>query len=189
MKAQLSRERLEALANLQSLECMALPASHAESAEMARMLLAGMDSVPVAWTDEQELRDLEKSGCAYLFSVNPITPNADPRRVIRLYAAPPATVAVPDELTREEYKRRFMEEDNFDDTYRGGWVACRAAMLKAGSVTAATVPDGLKRAVEFYKQVKRENPPVETGAWKDAVDWVLKEAMLAASPAAPEQEV
>ncbi|SQD02310.1 prophage protein [Escherichia coli] len=32
------------------------------------------------------------------------------------------------------------------------------------------------RAVRFYELVKRENPPVETGAWKDAVDWVLKEA-------------
>ncbi|HBQ1377747.1 TPA: hypothetical protein MCA64_003442 [Klebsiella pneumoniae] len=42
------------------------------------------------------------------------------------------------------------------------------------------VPDGLVKAVEFYEQVKRENPPVETGAWKDAVDWVLKEACRAA---------
>ncbi|MCM7509381.1 Uncharacterised protein [Enterobacter hormaechei] len=42
----------------------------------------------------------------------------------------PAPASVPDELTREEYKRRFMEEDNFDDTFRGGWSACRAAMLQ-----------------------------------------------------------
>ncbi|EOK2753221.1 DUF551 domain-containing protein [Escherichia coli] len=41
----------------------------------------------------------------------------------------PAPVSVPDELTREEYKRRFMEDDSFDDTFRGGWNACRAAML------------------------------------------------------------
>ena len=39
-------------------------------------------------------------------------------------------------------------------------------------------PEGLIKAVRFYEQVKRENPPVETGAWKDAVDWVLKEACL-----------
>ncbi|END2357604.1 hypothetical protein ABK763_005077 [Escherichia coli] len=38
------------------------------------------------------------------------------------------------------------------------------------------VPEGLVKAVRFYEQVKRENPPVETGAWKDAVDWVLKES-------------
>ncbi|NKA22243.1 hypothetical protein GTJ89_23470 [Escherichia coli] len=40
-------------------------------------------------------------------------------------------------------------------------------------------PNGLIKAVRFYEQVKRENPPVETGAWKDAVDWVLKEACQA----------
>ncbi|ENL7329526.1 hypothetical protein PS031_03690 [Escherichia albertii] len=38
------------------------------------------------------------------------------------------------------------------------------------------VPEGLVKAVSFYELVKRENPPAETGAWKDAVDWVLKEA-------------
>ncbi|EAX7497316.1 hypothetical protein BM486_22200, partial [Salmonella enterica] len=46
---------------------------------------------------------------------------------------------------------------------------------------ASVVPEGLVKAVRFYEQVKRENPPVETGAWKDAVDWVLKEACKAVS--------
>ncbi|EEU9512463.1 TPA: hypothetical protein ACH9TN_005123 [Escherichia coli] len=41
------------------------------------------------------------------------------------------------------------------------------------------VSEGLVKAVRFYEQVKRENPPVETGVWKDAVDWVLKEACCA----------
>ncbi|OSL39429.1 YcgB [Escherichia coli TA464] len=41
---------------------------------------------------------------------------------------------------------------------------------------APLTPEGLIKAVRFYEQVKHENPPVETGAWKDAVDWVLKEA-------------
>ncbi|WP_431732918.1 hypothetical protein [Escherichia coli] len=48
--------------------------------------------------------------------------------------------------------------------------------------TAPPVPvtsEGLVKAVRFYEQVKRENPPVETGAWRDAVDWVLKEACQA----------
>ncbi len=44
----------------------------------------------------------------------------------------------------------------------------------------SVVPDALIKAVDFYEQVKRENPSVETGAWKDAVEWVLKEACLAA---------
>ncbi len=41
--------------------------------------------------------------------------------------------------------------------------------------TTPVTLEGLSKAVRFYEQVKRENPPVETGAWKDAVDWVLKE--------------
>ncbi|EOL8991334.1 hypothetical protein ACM913_001529 [Cronobacter sakazakii] len=49
---------------------------------------------------------------------------------------------------------------------------------------APVVSDGLKRAVEFYEQVKRENAPAETGAWKDAVNWVLDEACRAAMPSA-----
>lgn len=88
MTAQLSRERLE-----EKLLEHIKHGGDSEEETMIRMLLAGMDSEPVAWTDEQELRDLEKSGCAYLFTVKPITPNADPRRVIRLYTTPPAPVA------------------------------------------------------------------------------------------------
>lgn len=60
-----------------------LPAEEAE--ELASMALAAMDSEPVAWTDEQELRDVDRGGCGYLFTVNPVTPHADERRIILLY--------------------------------------------------------------------------------------------------------
>lgn len=43
------------------------------------------DNEPVAWTDEEELRDVERSGCGYLFTVKPVTPHADERRIILLY--------------------------------------------------------------------------------------------------------
>ncbi|ENE0485971.1 ead/Ea22-like family protein [Escherichia coli] len=56
-------------------------------------------------------------------------------------------------------------------------VVDRIADLEAKQ-PSPVVPEGLVKAVRFYEQVKRENPPVETGAWKDAVDWVLKEACL-----------
>lgn len=91
MTAQLSRERLEALSNLQSLECMALPASHAESAAMARMLLAGMDSEPVAVIDK-EGNPMTRAECnddrVFAICCKVGTP---------LYAAPPAP-AIPDHL-------------------------------------------------------------------------------------------
>ena len=47
------------------------------------------------------------------------------------------------------------------------------------ALPAPVVPEGLVKAVRFYEQVKCENPPAETGAWKDAVDWVLEEACQA----------
>lgn len=53
---------------------------------------------PIGWTDAEELRSVEKDGCGYLFKANPISPNADPRRVIKLYRhAPPAPV-VPEKM-------------------------------------------------------------------------------------------
>lgn len=62
-------------------------------------LLASMDTEPVGWTDEAELRDVEKDGCGYLFKANPISPHADPRRVIKLYRhAQPAPVG-PDDVS------------------------------------------------------------------------------------------
>ncbi|WP_447839289.1 hypothetical protein [Enterobacter cloacae] len=77
---------------------------------------------------------------------------------IPLYTAPPAPVSVPDELTREEYKRRFMEEDNFDDTFRGGWSACRAAMLQGAE------PDFREISNSSTKHF-RENAETSTKCW------------------------
>ncbi|WP_333901566.1 hypothetical protein [Enterobacter wuhouensis] len=53
----------------------------------AERRIAELTEKPIGWTDEHELRDVEKHGCGYLFNANPITPYADPRRVILLYAA------------------------------------------------------------------------------------------------------
>ncbi|EFM8839636.1 ead/Ea22-like family protein [Escherichia coli] len=57
-------------------------------------------------------------------------------------------------------------------------VVDRIADLEAKQ-PSPVVPEGLVKAVRFYEQVKRENPPVETGVWKDAIDWVTKEACQA----------
>lgn len=94
MTSKLTRERIELIAYFH--RAMTLPPSHDEIEELARMALATMNSEPVAWTDEEELRDVERSGCGYLFTVKPVTPHADERRIILLYRhAQPAPV-VPD---------------------------------------------------------------------------------------------
>lgn len=88
----------------------ATPGAVNEDAAMAleamKRALASLMADPVAWTDEQELRDVEKYGCGYLFTANPITPNADPHRVIKLYTAPPASEC----LTRPVHPRISSEE-------------------------------------------------------------------------------
>lgn len=43
---------------------------------------------PIAWTDAEELRAVGQYGCGYMFEANPVSPHADPRRVIKLYTAP-----------------------------------------------------------------------------------------------------
>jgi len=71
-----------------------------------------------------------------------------------------------------------------ESAYVSGWNACRAAMQQPVS-NRDELPDGLLKAAAFYRQVERDNPPVETGAWKDAVDWIIREALAAA----PQQKV
>ncbi|MCA5919280.1 hypothetical protein LES60_06665 [Pectobacterium brasiliense] len=136
---------------------------HQEENQQLRTKLDAYDRAakePVAWTDKQELRDLEKDGCAYLFTVNPITPNADMRRVIPLFTAPPLPV-VPDEKRSERFDWSFGEwAEHLGGRHQGGdpanyyefgsfiavaemlkqfgmvqqkagWNACRAAMIAA----------------------------------------------------------
>ncbi|MGR7651448.1 hypothetical protein ACU6Z3_21110 [Klebsiella aerogenes] len=105
---------------------------------------AERDSNPVGWTDEAELRDVEKDGCGYLFKANLITPHADPRRVIPLYRhAQPALVVMDDEKLRTLFDAWFASDCSFDqspeaseadniawrESYWYVWQRCRAAML------------------------------------------------------------
>ena len=83
-KSTITRERLEWLSQISCRDDIE-DIGGDEIRELARMALAAMDSKPVAWTDEQELRDVDRGGCGYLFTVNPVTPHADERRIILLY--------------------------------------------------------------------------------------------------------
>lgn len=71
--------------------------------ELARIALASLTAEPVAWTDEEELRDLRKVGFCEMFSVEPISKDADMLRVIPLYRhAQPAP-------EREQIRREHAE--------------------------------------------------------------------------------
>lgn len=109
-----------------------------EMDELQERLKATMDSEPVAWTDEQELRDVDKDGFGYLFKVNPITPNADPRRIIKLYRhaqSVPARV-LPEIIPRSVFNVIYQQCGGFVDCEadpQAIWKACRDVMLKGGA--------------------------------------------------------
>ncbi|EAR7756144.1 hypothetical protein QET86_002725 [Salmonella enterica] len=91
---------------------------------------------PIGWTDAEELRSVEKDGCGYLFKANPISPNADPRRVIKLYRhAPPAPV-VPEKMNFSTacnfVQINGMAKEDRATLAMRAWNACRSAMLNGG---------------------------------------------------------
>lgn len=59
-----------------------------ESLRVAEIALAALTAEPLAWTDEEELRDIDRGGCGYMFTCKPVTPHADERRIIKLYRLP-----------------------------------------------------------------------------------------------------
>lgn len=118
MTSKLTRDRLQEIAEDGFLK-------HGESKELARIALAAMDSEPVAWTDEQELRDVDRGGCGYLFTVNPVTPHADERRIILLYRhAQPASV-VPEEKPIPNTLNMYAVDAVAAIAEVKGWNACR----------------------------------------------------------------
>ncbi|KTH02741.1 hypothetical protein [Enterobacter hormaechei] len=125
--------------------------------ELARIALASLEADVVAWTDEQELRDVEKYGCGYLFTANPVTPNADPHRVIKLYAAPPAPVSVPDVVSWEDVPEEITEYDiALASAWAHGFNQCRAAMLQGAEPVSNR--DELTDAVNGLLAVMDEYP-------------------------------
>lgn len=143
MTAQLSRERLEEIRDYDT--CVTLE----ESAAMARMLLAGMDSEPsfgdhLVLIDKGRLMMLERSHQTLLDyradsvwywqgdeddqpeSLScPVIMSAETLRELLAKAATPAPVAVPD-------KKESMSGSVFGEYYCDGWNACREAMLNGG---------------------------------------------------------
>lgn len=144
---------------------------------------ANREAQPVAWTDAQELRDVEKDGCGYLFKANPITPHADPRRVIKLYTAPPAP-AVPDE--RKAFEAWFASDYSPDASGKSSmgervfqgvlwhvWQA-RAMLAQPVSVSYRLVPvEPTSQVIAPFIKHCCENEVWVRQAWRE---------MLAAAP-------
>ncbi|ELO3971093.1 hypothetical protein QWM80_004900 [Salmonella enterica] len=99
---------------------------------------------PLAWTDEEELRDLRAVGFCEMFSVEPISKDADIRRVIPLYRHAQATLVVPPAIEPDyEVIKSILPTANPDEyaccIAADMWNACRAAMLQ-GKTSAVRAP-------------------------------------------------
>lgn len=119
----ITREQAQAVSDLKE----GYTLGHADVAilhGLARIALDSLDAKPVAWTDEEELRDANVAGIGYLFGIDKEANKfADPRRQIMLYRhAQPAPV-VPDERTA------FNEWNNSEDCPLAGRDAKSAAWL------------------------------------------------------------
>lgn len=108
---------------------------------VARMALAAIDSEPVGWTDEEELRDVNVAGIGYLFGIDrEANKFADPRRQIMLYRhAQPATV-VPEEKPIRNTLSMYAVDAVAAIAEVKGWNACRAAMLAAAPQSPGSEP-------------------------------------------------
>lgn len=107
MTSKLTRERLEKIKSWRETygagSNVMLPAEEAEV--LALIALAAMDSEPVAWTDEEELRDVNVAGIGYLFGIDrEANKFSDPRRQIMLYRHAQQPV-VPENCVTAEHRR------------------------------------------------------------------------------------
>lgn len=120
--------------------------------ELQERRKAERDSEPVAWTDEEELRDANEGGSGYLFGIgHDANKFADPRRQIMLYRhAQQPTVAGDGRAEFETWMLKCWGRERRDDDFAMGkfiygedyadsytrcvwkaWSASRAAMLAA----------------------------------------------------------
>jgi len=146
-------------------------------------------SIALASLEAEPVFEVEVSGNHWL-NAGPVDDSdfsGMPDGVNQLYTATPAPVSVPDELSRQEYKRRFMEEDNFDDTFRGGWNACRAAMLQGAEpvTTAYKLPELTDSQCLEFLAVAFRHARIKGDIECDDIRLGLKLAL----EAAPQQEV
>ena len=119
MKHTLTTERIREIAELRS------PSLRwGEAEQIATELLANREVQPVAEIRNMPVSSSGKRPAIYWFGKQ----DCDLPIGTKFYTAPPAP-AVPELITEDEQEEAV--NDGYADSFRGGWNACRAAMLAA----------------------------------------------------------
>ncbi|EAT8298349.1 DUF550 domain-containing protein [Salmonella enterica] len=105
-----------------------------QCSSLFEIALAALTAEPVAWTDAEELRDLRTVGFCEMFTVEPVSKDADMYRVIPLYTDSP----VPE---RERIRREHAEWS--DATFGGVGPVGPLKHLSKEALEAAAEPDDL----------------------------------------------
>lgn len=152
--------------------------------ELARIALASLEAEAVCYlTWHQGFRapdDCEE----YVVEAKPGDKSCDGSPAFPVYAAPPAPVSVPDEMTPKQASRSYCGEVR---GYRDGWNACRASMLQGAGGNYPVITDG-------WVIVPVELTPDMRSAWDSAPhtdddDHDMQVAYRTMIAAAPQQEV
>ena len=155
-----------------------------EIAELARIALASLEAEAVCVIDQSNLDYLKSGSDADVWPAS----RAEMGDVLLYRSATPAPVSVPDEVTAEDCPA-FVKYDvtDVDEAWARGFNACRAAMLQGADGNSPVIPDGWKLVpIDPTKDMLRAGQSV-VGFWLNTVHCYSK--MLAAAPAAPQQEV
>ncbi|HCR0838701.1 TPA: hypothetical protein OMT15_000355 [Enterobacter cancerogenus] len=148
----------------------------------ARIALASLEAEPVCVIDQSNLDYLKSGSDADVWPAS----RAEMGDVLLYRSATPAPVSVPAAMEMD---------DDFDSAFEHGkavgWNACRAAMLQSfgnsEQLNSPVIPDGWKLVpIDPTKDMLRAGQSV-VGFWLNTVHCYSK--MLAAAPAAPQQEV
>lgn len=175
---QLTREWLQG--RIANMECYGVVGDEALILQVYRIALAAMDSEPVAWTDEEELRDANESGSGYLFGIaRDANKFADPRRQIKLYRhAQPVPVVSADLL----HAAASAIEDLFttkDRTGAGVWFDLPFRLRSAANAQPAPVVPVEMNSDKAWGELKISAEDCQ--AWSEGWN-ACRAAMLQAEP-------
>lgn len=143
MTSKLTRERIELIANFH--RAMALPPSHAEIEELARMALAAMDSEPVAVIDLANLDYLLSGADADVWP-----PEREEMGDVLLYRhAQPAPVAQKEPISFDEWSRKCALQitlcyPDFREKAKYIWDSARETQQPAPVVPEEATPDSIE---------------------------------------------